>query len=378
MQYRALVLAIVILLLFPNLVMADPPTQDGGGGTIVASGFNGPQGITIDDEGNLWVIESGLGGEEDIQYISMETGQPFTTHMGTTARIVMVEPDGEQTEVAVLPSIAASDMEMVGGARLTWLDGELYVTSGGWTGGVGDAPNLTGTVVQIEDNTITQVADMWAYENDHNLDGMVIETHPYGITVGPDGWLWIADAGANTLMRVNPDSGEIEHVATFEGLPITMPNPARNNAMETDPVPTAVAFDEDGNTYVSLLSGFPFIPGSAKVLLVTPDGEISDYATGLTMLTDLQHGPDGELYAVQFGMFTEQGPLPDAGSIVRIHEGDASEVLVSGLSFPTSITFDSEGNAFVTINGLGAPGSGAVVRFDQLTDMAGDSITASE
>ena len=79
------------------------------------------------------------------------------------------------------------------------------------------------------------------------------------------------------------------------------------------------------------------MPGSAKVLMVTPDGEMSDYATGLTMLTDLRRGPDGALYAVQFGMFTEQGPVPDAGSVVRIHEGTASEVLVSGLSFPTSL-----------------------------------------
>ncbi len=170
-------------------------------------------------------------------------------------------------------------------------------------------------------------------------------------------------------MRVNPESGEIEPVATFDGLPGPFPNPARNDAMEADPVPTAVVFDEAGNAYVSLLSGFPFIPGAAKVVLVTPDGAISDYATGLTMLTDLQRGPDGALYAVQFGMFTEEGPVPNAGSVVRIQEGNASEVLVSGLPFPTGLAFDQDGNAFVTINGLGAPGSGAVVRFDELIDI---------
>jgi sugar lactone lactonase YvrE len=94
------------------------------------------------------------------------------------------------------------------------------------------------------------------------------------------------------------------------------------------------------------------------------------------MLTDLQRGPDGDLYAVQFGMFTEQGPVPNAGSVVRIHEGNASEVLVSGLPFPTSLAFDQDGNAFVTINGLGAPGSGAAVRFDRLIDMTGESVVA--
>jgi sugar lactone lactonase YvrE len=374
MRYRILVLATLALFVFPGLVMADPPSQDFEGGTVVASGFNGPQGITIDSEDYLWVIDSGLGGDKDIQYLSMETGEPFSTHMGPSARIVKVSPSGEQTVVATLPSLAVSDMEMVGGARLTWLDGVLYATSGGWMGGVGDPPDLVGTVVRVEGGDVTEVADMWPYERDHNPDGFILETHPYGISVGPDGWLWIANAGANTLMRVNPASGEIENVAVFDGLPSPIPNPARNNAMEADPVPTAVVFDEAGNAYVSLLGGFPFVPGSAKVLMVTPDGTISDYATGLTMLTDLQRGPDGALYAVQFGMFTEQGPVPNAGSIVRIHEGNASEVLVSGLPFPTSLAFDQDGNAFVTINGLGAPGSGAILRFDRLIDMTGEPV----
>jgi sugar lactone lactonase YvrE len=148
--------------------------------------------------------------------------------------------------------------------------------------------------------------------------------------------------------------------------------------VEADPVPTAVAFDDAGNAYVSLLSGYPFIPGSAKIVRVTPEGEISDYATGLTMPTDLQRGPDGELYAVQFGMFTEQGPAPNAGSLVRVKEGTASEVVVSGLSFPTSLAFDQDGNAYVTINGLGAPGSGAVMRFDGLTSMPGEPLPPSQ
>jgi streptogramin lyase len=219
---------------------------------------------------------------------------------------------------------------------------------------------------------------MWAYEEANNLDGLTLEAHPYGITAGPDGWLWIANAGANTLDKVNPETGEIQNVAVFGGLPSPIANPARNNAMEADPVPTAVVFDDMGDAYVSLLSGYPFVPGSAKVVQVAPDGAVTDYATGLTMLTDLQRAPDGELYAVEFGMFTEQGPVPNAGAIVRIKEGDASEVLVSGLPFPTSLVFDADGNAYVTINGVGAPGSGAVVRFDGLTSMAGEPVMMGE
>jgi sugar lactone lactonase YvrE len=65
-------------------------------------------------------------------------------------------------------------------------------------------------------------------------------------------------------------------------------------------------------------------------------------------------------------LFTEQGPQPNSGAIVRVQAGDASEVVVDGLSFPTSIDFDADGSAYVTINGVGAPASGQVVKFAAL------------
>jgi glucose/arabinose dehydrogenase len=52
-------------LAFPGLPVAQPPPPEIEGGTIVATGFNGPQGITIDADGNLWVIDSGVGGDEE-------------------------------------------------------------------------------------------------------------------------------------------------------------------------------------------------------------------------------------------------------------------------------------------------------------------------
>lgn len=104
---------------------------------------------------------------------------------------------------------------------------------------------------------------------------------------------------------------------------------------------------------------------------ITPDGKMSDYATGLTTLTDLKRGPDGELYAVQFGIFTEQGPDPTTGAIIRIKESDASEVVVSSLPFPTSLDFDADGNAYVTIWGIGEPGSGTLLRVNGLAGMSG-------
>jgi hypothetical protein len=167
-------------------------------------------------------------------------------------------------------------------------------------------------------------------------------------------------------LKVDPASGAVQLVAVFGMVPSPIPNPERGNQMMTDAVPTGLAFNPDGSVYVSYLPGFPFVPGSAKVVKVTPDGSVSDYATGLTMLTDLRRGPDGQLYAVTLARFTDQGPQPNTGAIVRIEPGDASEEVVTGLSFPTSIDFNAAGDAYVTTNGMGEPGKGEVVMYKGL------------
>lgn len=337
--------------------VAEPATTEL---STFATGFNGPQGVLVDPDGNVWVIDSGVGGEEEIPFLAPGVG-PVTAKVGDSARVVKVASDGTQTEVAFLPSIA-SGQDLIGGARLALLDGTLYATSGQWVAEAGPdrLPNA-GAIVQITADAVTEVAETWTLENTDNPGDFAVDTHPYGLAVGPDGMLWVADAGANDLLKVDPATGAVELVAVIPPLPGPFPNPGRGDAQESDPVPTGVAFDGEGNAYVSLLSGFPFLPGSAKVVKVTADGTVSDYATGLTTLTDLRMAPDGQMYAVQFAIFGEQGPTPNSGAIVRIQEGDASAVVAEGLSFPTSIDFNAAGDAFVTINGVGAPGSGAVV-----------------
>lgn len=347
-------------------------------GEVVAEGLNGPMGVLIDPNGDLWVVDSGLGGETEVEGFDF-TGQAITGNYGPTARIVKVSlADGVMTEVATLTSMS-NGMENEGGSRLALLDGVLYATGAGWHPAVipstAEAPLPgTGSLWRIEaDGTVSEASPIWQLERDNNPVSAEVDTHPYGLLAGPDGNLWVADAGMNALLKVDPATGAAEIAATFAPIPGVFPNPNYDNEMLTDAVPTGVAV-ADGAIYVSYLSGGPFIPGSAKVVAVAEDGMVSDYATGLTMLTDLRTGPDGALYATQFGLFTEQGPVPGSGAVIRIQPGDASEVVVPGLMFPTSLDFNADGDAFVTVNGVGAPGSGQVVKFAGLTSMAGTPI----
>ncbi len=351
--------------------------QDGP--EVIAEGLNGPMGVLVDPNGDIWVIDSGLGGEEALEVINPETGETLQGTLGNTSRIVKISAaDGSMTEVASLPSVA-SEAGASGGGRLALVDGTLYATVGEWLADAATDPpadaGLATLVTVNDDGSTTEVAQFWPYERDVNPYPPVLHAHPYGVIGGPDGNIWVADAGGNALQVVDPTTGEISSFAVFEPLPGVFPRPEYDMQLLTDPVPTAVTIGADGGLYVSLLSGAPFIPGSAKVLAVADDGSFSDFATGLTMLTDLRTGPDGNLYAAQFGLFTEQGPMPGSGAVIRVKEGGDSEVVVSGLDFVTSLDFNADGDAYVTVNGVGAPGSGQVVKFAGLTDMAGTSVS---
>lgn len=368
MNKKKLSVMSVVMILILTLVPFTGVVNAQGGGTTIAGGFNGPMGVLVAPDGSVWVIDSGVGGDTEIEFFNPETGEQEAATVGDTARVVQIASDGTQTIAANLPSVLVG-MEATGGARLALINGTLYATSGGWIESSGPTPAVPtmAAVVKIEDGEAVPIANLWELENVWNPDGLIKESHPYGLIGGPDGNLWVADAGANALIRIVLDSDGADVVAAFDGVPSPLPNPNRDGAMESDPVPTGITLGDDGNVYISFLPGFPFLPGSAKIVQVTPKGQVSDYATGLTMVTDLRKGPDGALYAVQLGEFTEQGPIPNSGSIVRITESADPEVALSNLSFPTSIDFNESGDAYVTINGVGAPGSGEVVMFAGLS-----------
>lgn len=356
---------ILALMLGFSLVLAPlaAPLYAQDGPVVVAEGFNAPQGVLVAEDGSIWVVDSGVGGDTEIPAISPQ-GEQVTATIGDSGQVVRIAPDGTRTVVAMLPSMLIGE-EAVAGGRLAILDGEVYVTNGVWIsdGSEDDAPptNVVAVLRVNADGTLDQAAETWTIEKEENPAGGIVDSHPYGLAVGPDGQLWIADAGGNTLLRADVATGEVSLVAVFDPLPGVFPNPGYDGEMLTDPVPTGVAFDDEGNALVSLLSGFPFVPGSAKVLKVTPDGDVSVYADGLTMLTDLRRGPDGEFYAVQFAVFTDQGPEFGSGALVRIVEGGESVPVVEGLAFPTSVDFNADGDAYLTIFGAGPPGAGALV-----------------
>ena len=356
-QITALVVALVVLV----TTSAAEET-----GTTVISGLNGPMGVLVAGDGHVLVIDTGIGGDDEVMLPHPLSGQTVGYGYGESARIVHLDPEsGEQRNIANLSSwYFEPGIGNAGGARLALLDGTIYATVGGFSE---DLLPLMASVIRIDDDgRAVPIANAGEFERTTNPDGLSLESNPYGLSIGPDGNLWMVDTAGNSLVKVNPRTGEMELVTVFDGVSSPIPHPNRGGVLETDPAPTGIAFDGEGNAYVSFLPGIPFVPGSAKVVRVGVDGEVSDYATGLTMITDLRRGPDGFFYAVSFGEFTDQGAIPNSGAIVLVREGTVSEKVLGGLSFPTSIDFSTAGDAYVSINGIGAPGTGEVVMYKGL------------
>jgi hypothetical protein len=64
-------------------------------------------------------------------------------------------------------------------------------------------------------------------------------------------------------------------------------------------VPTNVAVGPDGNYYLAELTGFPFPVGEANIYQITPNGDVTIFASGFTTLGDLTFDADGNLWALE-------------------------------------------------------------------------------
>jgi sugar lactone lactonase YvrE len=347
-----------------------PPIPEGA--VVVAEGLWNPGDLAFGTDGTLYIAETGVsvGASEpgDAPPSPQADGKlPQTPPPAVPPQVSKVAPDGTQ-------SVLTTE---VGGVGIGFYSGSVYVSTGGGSVGSGFTPQPaenTVSAVDVATGDARVLASLGSYEVDNNPDGLDVNPNLYGLAITADGQIYVADAGGNTIYRVDSTTGEFSLFAVVPNLTeLTGATPtAEEEAMQPgprQPVPTSVVIDAGGNVVVTLLGESWSGP---SILSFAPDGTYTEGISGLSMIVNAALGPDGLLYVSQLTA-DFSGEMPAPGSVIRINADGSTEAVVDGLFFPHGIAFDAEGNLFVATNsiisGPDAP-LGQVLRIDGIAPAA--------
>ncbi|KAB2921394.1 MAG: hypothetical protein F9K25_20545, partial [Candidatus Contendobacter sp.] len=226
----------------------------GDGGPATQARLNNPQGVAVGPDGSVWIAD------------------------GSNARIRRVGPDGIITTVAGTGTAGYSgDGGPATQARLFF----PYGVAVGPDGSVWIADWGNERIRRVEPNgIITTVAGTGTagYSGDGGPATQALLNSPYGVAVGPDGSVWIADLGNERIRRVGPDGiittvvGTGQFGFSGDGGPATQ---ARING------PLGLAFGPDGSVWIALIwnnlirqvkSSFPSFNDISDFFIASEDG----------------------------------------------------------------------------------------------------------
>ncbi len=331
--------------------------------TVVAHGLNNPRLLTISPTG-IYVGEAGYGGRGPCH----TGGDGSKACYGTSGSITRIANGRQGRILSGLPSFAATDGSSAIGPNMPMRSGRKMLISfgldaapavkaalppkGRYMGSLTVATKRHGSW-----NHLKLLANLAKFERLRDPDHLGKDSDPVGyLRRGKN--VVIADAGGNDVLSVKRRNGKVRVLAVFGNRTVTNPFGPGTVPMET--VPTATAIGPDGALYVSELTGFPFVPGAARIIRIA-GGVGTVYAHGLTNVTDLAWA-GGKLYAVQIsdvGLLNETG-LP-SGSLVQVHHGSNPTTVKDNLPAPYGVAVHN-GSAYVTTCSV-CKGGGQVVRF---------------
>jgi hypothetical protein len=351
---------------------------------VIARGLDNPRHVAVAPDGDVYVAESGRGGDHATSRSCFNSAEGFAC-TGATGAVTKISRWGQYRVVRGLASFAPVGGGSAIGPHGIYVDGhDLYVTNGGptapWRGDdptqtvlrdptlVGEEPisRLYGTLLKFSKHGHGRlVADLWRFERDVNPDAQLgnplIDSNPVDVFADHKRTL-VADAGGNTVLSVS-DRGRVRAVNVFPNTDVTIPFPFEG----MQAVPTGVVVGPDGAYYVSQLTGFPFPVGGAKVFRIDPrSGAVSTYASGFTMAMDLAFGRDGTLYVLEIDSNSLLQPGSD-GAIWAVPKrgGTARKLALPAgtLTEPGGIAVGHRGDLFVS-NHAREAGNGQVLRID--------------
>jgi sugar lactone lactonase YvrE len=197
----------------------------------------------------------------------------------------------------------------------------------------------------------SRLADLSAFIQAHPVQ------NPEEEDFEPDGTWYSMIAANNALFAVEPNHGELDRITTKGKVSRIVDISASQGHI----VPTSVDYFR-GNFFVGNLTTFPLVQGAAKIMEINKGGHIKAMLCGLTNIVSAMFDADGNLYILESTTGNPM-PTPDTGVVVKVTLSGQKEILASGLSLPTAMTFGPDGALYVSNKGFGyPPGMGEVVR----------------
>jgi len=328
--------------------------------TVFATGLNNPRGLKFGPDGNLYVAEGGIGGADSTEGCCEQVIPPVGPYTGsvTGSRISKIDANGVRTTaVDNLPSsqTSASTGNLTSGAAdIAFIGETLYIllAGAGCSHGVSQVPEMPNGLLRVNaDGTTELIANLSAFVKANPV------AHPNPGDFEPDGTWYSMIALGDTLYAVEPNHGELDKI-TASG---QISRIADISASQGHIVPTALAYH--GNFYVGNLNTFPVVPGSSKILKITPSGNVTVAIEGLTTVLGLLFDGRDRMYVLETS--TAPGdPTPFTGKVIRVDRSGHQTEIASGLFFPTGMTLGPDGALYVSNVGFGPPpvGLGEILR----------------